>query len=114
MITLLIALSGSTAAVATKPPPDFAICSACHATQPRAPARIGPSLRGVVNRKAGAAPGFAYSPAMKKSDVTWNEKSLDAFISNPQKLIPGSKMPYGGEKDPARRAAIIRYLTSLH
>jgi cytochrome c len=113
MMTLLIALAGSVAPVAPKPPPAFAVCSACHATQARAPARIGPNLYGVADRKAGTLPGFAYSAAMKGAGLSWNEKSLDAFLTSPQKVVPGTRMPYAGEKDTTRRAAIVQYLLAL-
>jgi cytochrome c len=113
MMALLIVLVASNASSAATPPPAFAICGACHATQVGAPARMGPNLHGVVDRKAGTAPGFAYSPAMTGSDLTWSVKALDAFIANPQKVVPGAKMPYGGENDPARRAAIIQFLSTL-
>ena len=112
--TLLVGLLGITASSAAMPPPAFAICGACHATRTGAPVRTGPNLTGIMGRKAGAAPDFTYSPAMKGVSFSWNEKMLDAFLASPQKVVLGTKMPYGGEKDPVRRVAIIRYLATLH
>ena len=69
----------------------------------------GPPLAGVVGRRAGAAPGFAYSTALKTSRLVWTRANLDRFLADPQKAIPGSAMPVH-VADPATRAAIIDYL----
>jgi cytochrome c len=92
-------------------PPSFAICAACHSTD--GSARVGPSLQGVYGRKAGSLAGFAYSMAMRDSGAVWDEKSLDAFIAEPQKAIPRNTMPFGGISDPKQRAEIVDYLKTL-
>lgn len=84
-------------------------CAACHATT-AGKNGIGPSLAGLSGRKAGSAPGFAYSPAMKKSNLKWDKTSLDRFLTDPRKTVPGTKMIYAGQKDSAKRSALVRYL----
>lgn len=56
--------------------------------------RVGPAHRGVFGRKAGTAPRFNYSPAVKNSTMAWEEKTLDAWLTNPQALIPGQRMNF--------------------
>jgi len=86
-------------------------CSVCHSLQP-APGKMGPPLAGVVGRKAGTAPGYAYSTAMKASNITWTPDQLDAFVKAPGKTVPGTKMLLGAP-DAEQRAAVIQYLGSL-
>lgn len=86
-------------------------CAVCHSLQP-APGKMGPPLAGVVGRKAGTAPGFTYSSAMKAYGVTWTADKLDAFIKAPGKTVPGTKMLLGAPDD-AQRAAVIEYLSSI-
>ncbi|KRG66715.1 cytochrome C [Stenotrophomonas terrae] len=90
----------------------FAICAGCHDTRAALGHRVGPNLHGVVGRKAGTAPGYNYSDAMKASGIVWDAQTLDAFIKSPAKLVPGSKM-VNATSDPARRQAVIEYLSSL-
>lgn len=94
-------------------PAAFAMCSACHQTTKGAPSSIGPNLFGVGGRKAGKLPGYAYSEAMKKSGITWDKAKLTAYIQNPRTVVPGNKMAYAGQKDPAKAAQIVAYLMAL-
>lgn len=87
----------------------FEACRACHAAD-GATNQVGPSLRGVVGRKAAALEDFRYSPAMKRSGITWNAQSLDAFIADPQKTVPANRMPFDGVPDARDRADLIAYL----
>lgn len=64
-------------------------CMACHSIDENL---AGPAHRGVFGRKAGSATGFDYSPALKKSKVIWNESTLDKWLTNPEKFIPGQNM----------------------
>ena len=82
-------------------------CLACHTLEHD---RVGPRHCGLFGRTAGGLAGYAYSPAMKKHGVTWNEETLDRFIENPLKTVPGTKMGYAGIKDPQERADLIAYL----
>ena len=107
----LAALSCPTLAVA-QPPADFGVCAACHATAP-GETSFGPNLRGVVGRKAASLPGYAYSAALKKSGISWNAKTLDTWLTNPQAMVKGTKMPFAGFSDPAKRKRVIDYLATL-
>lgn len=87
-------------------------CAICHSTEPDQN-KIGPSLFGVVGRKTGAVPGYAYSVANKNSNITWTPEVLDKYLDTPQTVIPGTKMPYGGLKNATKRADLIAYLETL-
>lgn len=89
----------------------FAMCTACHSRDAGAPQRMGPNLRGVVGRKAGSNPGFDYSPALKASNITWDAAQLDAYLAAPAKHVPGTRMVIA-VPDPARRQALIEYLSA--
>jgi cytochrome c len=89
----------------------FKACAACHATDHTS--RVGPGLGGVIGRKAGTAPGFRYSRAMKKSGIVWDDETLDAYLAAPQKAIPGNRMPFAGLRDAQDRADVIAYLATL-
>ena len=85
----------------------YARCLGCHAL---AYDRTGPRHCGLFGRRAGSVPGFAYSPAMKNAGVVWNARTLDWFLRNPTKAIPGTSMGYAGVTDDKERAALIAYL----
>ncbi|MCD6674372.1 MAG: cytochrome c family protein, partial [Burkholderiaceae bacterium] len=70
-------------------------CEACHAL---AYDRTGPRHCGLIGRKAGSVPGFDYSDAMKRSGIVWNAKTLDRFLADPMKAVPGTTMGYAGVK----------------
>lgn len=89
----------------------FAVCSACHTVT--GADRLGPHLNGVIGRKAGTVQGFNYSPAMKRANVVWDTSTLENYIDNPQKAMPGNRMPFAGLPDEAKRAAIAAYLATL-
>jgi cytochrome c len=74
----------------------------------------GPSLFGVVGRKAGEEPGFHYSSANKESGLTWDAATLDRYLQAPRVVIPHTLMSYQGLKDTQKRADLIDYLTTLH
>jgi cytochrome c len=87
----------------------FARCAACHDLNTGV-IRIGPSLKGVVGRKAGTFANFGYSPGMKAKGVTWTPENLDAFLSGPIKYVPGTRMAFAGLSNPQDRADVIAYL----
>lgn len=97
------------AAMAT--PAAFAQCMSCHTVE-AGKNLIGPSLHGVVGRKAASLPGYAYSDALKKSGLTWDEATLDKWIAGPAKLVPGTKMTFFGLSDPAKRKKLIDWLAT--
>jgi cytochrome c len=86
-------------------------CRECHEFD-KGDNRLGPTLYGVVGRKAGTVPGFAYSDSLKSSGITWDENLLDQFIANPNALIPGNNMGviFSGLADAGERAKIIAFL----
>lgn len=86
----------------------FATCLACH--EPSLPTKTGPDLRGVLGRKSGTVPGFRYSRAMKNARIVWDEVTLDAYLSEPQEMMPGNAMPFPGLPLPADRRDLIAYL----
>jgi len=87
----------------------FAQCKICHSLE-AGKNMVGPSLHGLIGRKAGSAPGFAYSPAMKNSNVTWNNDTLSKYLSDPKAFIPGDKMAFTGIKDPSKLGDLLAYL----
>lgn len=87
-------------------------CADCHSPK-EGKAKKGPPLFGVNGRKAGSVLDFAYSDAMKQSDITWSPEKIDVYITKPKKLVPGGKMKYDGLDDAAARADVIAYLMSL-
>jgi cytochrome c len=88
-------------------------CGTCHTTDPSEPVRQGPPLDKVVGRPAGKVEGFHYSPALAKADFVWDAAKLDAWLTNPQDVLPGAVMAYRQAK-PETRAAIIAYLKELN
>jgi cytochrome c len=87
----------------------FVECAACHATEPGA-GSVGPDLHGVIGRRAGTLDNFRYSPAIRKSGITWSRQTLDAYIADPQKAVPANRMPYGGMPNASDRADLLDYL----
>lgn len=87
----------------------FEQCAACHSLG-EAGEFDGPTLKGVIGRKAGSLDDYRYSAAMKRSDVTWDEASLDKYIADPQTFIPGNRMAFAGISDKAQRDDLIAYI----
>lgn len=106
------AMAFAAPAVAQTVPGAFNACRACHSVDKGGKNGIGPNLNGVAGRQAATAPGFNYSAALKGAKLSWDDKTLDAFLAAPAKKVPGTRMPIA-TPDPAKRAAIIAYLRSL-
>lgn len=87
----------------------FLQCMACHSLAPGQNG-IGPSLHGLFGRKAGTLPDFAYSPSMKRSDITWSVAALKSYLPDPQAKVPGTKMTFLGISDPQQLDDLIAYL----
>lgn len=87
-------------------------CTACHSDNPSLNT-FGPSLTGVVGRPAASLPRFAYSDALRASGITWTEANLRKWISNNEKLVPGTRMRHVAITDPAEQDYLIAYLKSL-
>ena len=89
----------------------FVRCAICHSVTP-GENRLGPTLAGIVGRKAGTVAGYNYSPAMKNSGVTWTPDALDAYLANPRGKLPGVKMIFAGLPKHEDRANVIAYLAN--
>jgi nitrite reductase (NO-forming) len=89
----------------------FKKCQACHSLEPDKTI-LGPSLAGIVGRKSGAEPNFNYSPAMKQAGLTWDAATLDAYLMDPQKIVPGNRMPFPGLKTDQDRKDVIAFLAA--
>ena len=91
-----------------------ASCAVCHSVKdpsdPGYSPLVGPSLFAVVGAPAGHVDNYSYSKAMRESGLTWDEATLEAFLENPQRTVPRTRMAYAGEPDPEKRAAIIAFL----
>ncbi len=92
-------------------PAAFTQCRVCHAIEPGQNG-IGPSLAGVVGRRAGSAAGFAYTEDMRALGQTWNDGTLDRYLADPSGMVPSTTMAIG-PLDAAQRRAIIAYLKTL-
>ena len=88
-------------------------CASCHSVGPSARAGFGPQLNAVFGRRAGSTPDFRYSPAMVKSGIVWNDKTLTAFLDAPGDLVPGTKMRFWGMSDTKQVGDLLAYLRSL-
>jgi cytochrome c len=105
-IAILLLLSGATvlalpamggaAQDAAAGEKTFNVCRACHQIGANAKNSIGPVLNGVVGRKSGTYPEYAYSDANKSSGLTWDEATLREYLKNPMAKVPGTKMAYPG------------------
>ena len=84
-------------------------CVACHSVDQN---RVGPAHQGVFGRRAGLAPGYEYSKALKTTKIVWSEKTLDAWLSNPERTIPGQKMGFS-VTDATDRTDLIAYLKKI-
>ncbi len=111
---LITALAGAPASggdvLRGNPAAGIAIYDRCVACHTFTYDRTGPRHCGLLGRRAGSEPGFAYSDAMKQSKLVWDERTLDRFLADPLKVVPGTNMGYAGVKDDQERADLIAYL----
>lgn len=113
MMILACAAALTMAAHAGDVPKAFDACSSCHAVVP-GKTLIGPSLFGIIGRKAGTAPGFdRYSSALKNSQIVWTPDTLKAFIAKPHASLHDNKMAFGGLHSASERDAVVKYLATL-
>jgi len=110
---LVLAAQGAAAADANNGKALFARCAACHVVAKGGGNGLGPNLFGVVGRKAASLPSFSYSGALKSSGITWSNDKLTQWITNPARLVPGTRMAFGGISNPAQVADVVAYLDTL-
>ena len=87
----------------------FAQCKICHSLD-AGKNMVGPSLHGLIGRKAGSVPDYAYSPAMKNANITWTDDTLSKYLADPKAFIPGDKMVFAGVKDPSKLGDLLAYI----
>ena len=90
----------------------FEECRACHSVE-RGVNGVGPGLHGIFGRRAGAPEDFRYSPALKRSGITWTPQTIAAYVADPQKTVPANRMPYSGIPDARDRADLIAYMQQV-
>ena len=113
MLSLVAVGAAQAAGNATAGAQLFARCAMCHSNAKGDGNKIGPNLFGVVGRKAGTAPQFSYSPAMKSAGFVWTDDRLDAYIKSPATVVPNNKMMFAGLPSATQRADLIAYLDTL-
>jgi cytochrome c len=121
IIKMLAAVTGIVGSVATAAAQDVAAgeavfrqCAICHSIGPGAQNKIGPELNGLDGRHSAAVPNFNYSDADKNSGIVWGEATFKQYIANPQAMIPGTRMPFAGLKDPQQINDLWAYLKQFN
>ena len=118
-------LAGLAAAVVMTASPSFAAgnavngkvvfgrCAICHTVNKGGSNGLGPNLFGVVGRKAATLAGYSYSGPLKGSGITWTTDKLKAWVSGPQRMVPGTKMAFAGISNPSQQDDVVAYLATL-
>lgn len=88
----------------------FQRCAGCHQVGPGARSEFGPQLNGILGRRAGSAPGYAYSPALARAGFIWTEQTLAAFLRDPDAVVPGNKMRFWGLSSRRQVADLLVFL----
>ena len=111
LVTATALMSGAALADgdAAKGKKVFNKCKACHSLK-AGKNKIGPSLNGIIGRASASVEGFKYSKAMKAANLTWDEETLEKYLTKPKKFLPGTKMAFAGLKKETQRDDVIAYL----
>jgi len=107
-LTVAVSLTAQAEGDAAKGAKVFRKCKACHTFDDKR--KIGPTLSGVIGRKAGAVEGFRYSKAFKGLDLVWDEANLSAFLKAPKKFVKGTKMAFPGLRKPQEITDLLAYM----
>ena len=107
---LALTVAATPAAAALSGQILFVRCKSCHDVKPGAALRIGPNLAGIMGRKVGVQPGFAYSPAMKAQSFVWDDATMDRWLARPTTVVPGTRMAFAGMPNAEERKTLIAYL----
>jgi cytochrome c len=91
----------------------FARCAICHNVEKDGGNGVGPNLFGIAGRKSATVDGFAYSGPMKAANLSWTDDNLSKWVAGPAKMIPGTKMAFGGIAQKSQIADVVAYLDSL-
>lgn len=91
----------------------FAVCKTCHTSGKDERSFVGPNLFGVSDRDIASKDDFFYSPALIEKEGVWDFQSLNEFLENPAKAVPGTMMAFGGIKNEQQRQNLICFLKSL-
>lgn len=92
----------------------FHQCMICHSIGENAQNKIGPELNGLDGRHSATVANFNYSDADKNSGIVWNEATFKQYIVNPRAMIPGTKMPFAGIKDPQQVNDLWAYIKQFN
>ncbi len=109
---LLLAPFAAFAADAGRGKQVFEQCAACHGADGKG-SDAAPSLIGVIGRKAGSLEEFRYSPAMKRGGLVWDQAALKSFVTNPQGVVKGTRMPFDGLRDEKDAEDVAAYVATL-
>ena len=100
----------------TKGASIFHQCAICHTIGPNASVKLGPPLNGVAGQAWAAWPGYPYSAGLvagRTAGKAWDDATLNQWLTSPQKMVPGTKMAFGGIQDEQQRADVVAYLSQF-
>ncbi|MDQ7915031.1 c-type cytochrome [Pseudomonas sp. 102515] len=89
-------------------------CHNCHSVGPGAQSGFGPQLNDLFGRQAGSLAGYNYSDAMRQAGFAWDREALAAFLRDPERKVPGTKMRFWGIGDAEDLGDIADYLETQH